>query len=527
MESRSFKLPEIPALEQTPLVQRLLQIILEQQRRIEQLEEEVHKLKGATVKPKLKPSQMDKETAPQEEREEKECSKPGPKRKKTQELTIHRTEIVKAEGVLAGSTFKGYEDYVVQELLIQPYNTCYRLEQWQTPEGKYTSAKVPQALRGGHYGLTLVSYLLYQYYHQHVTQPLLLEQLGEWGIEISAGQLSQLLTEGQEDFHREKQGLLSAGIEVSRYLQTDDTGARHRGKNGYCTYIGNELFAWFESTQSKSRVNFLELLRAEHTDYVVNAGALEYMQRQGLPQAQLTVLESHGGGFADQATWEAHLAALGIKGHRHVTLATEGALMGSLLAHGFPVDMAIVSDDAGQFNVFQHALCWIHAERSTNRLIPLNDNHRKAQAWIRKQPWSLYADLKAYQAAPNEALKTAIGTGFEQVCTTQTDFETLNQALRRLHRNKAELLLVLEKPWLPLHNNLSERDIREYVKKRKISGSTRSELGRRCRDTFTSLKKTCRKHGIAFWEYLKDRISGKNAILPLPEIIRQAAQAKT
>jgi hypothetical protein len=164
-----------------------------------------------------------------------------------------------------------------------------------------------------------------------VTQPLLLEQLGEWGIEISAGQLSQLLTEGQEDFHREKQGLLAAGIELSRYLQTDDTGARHRGKNGYCTYIGNELFAWFESTQSKSRVNFLELLRAEHTDYVVNAGALEYMQRQGLPQAQLTVLESHGGGFADQATWEAHLAALGSKGHRHVTLATEGALMGSLL----------------------------------------------------------------------------------------------------------------------------------------------------------------------------------------------------
>ena len=91
--------------------------------------------------------------------------------------------------------------------------------------------------------------------------------------------------------------------------------------------------------------------------------------------------------------------------------------------------------------------------------------------------------------------------------------------------NKAELLGVWEKPWLPLHNNLSECDIREYVKKRKISGSTRSEQGRRCRDTFTSLKKTCRKHGIAFWGYLIDRISCANTILPLPDIIRQAAQA--
>jgi hypothetical protein len=161
-----------------------------------------------------------------------------------------------------------------------------------------------------------------------------------------------------------------------------------------------------------------------------------------------------------------------------------------------------------------------------NRLIPFNDTPRKAQTWVQRQIWNLYTDLKTYQAAPTETLKQAISQGFDHLCATQTDFETLNQALQRLHQNKAELLLVLEKPWLPLHNNLSERDIREYVKKRKISGSTRSDLGRRCRDTFASLKKTCRKHAISFWEYLKDRVSGKNALLPLPEIIRQAAQAR-
>ena len=243
--------------------------------------------------------------------------------------------------------------------------------------------------------------------------------------------------------------LLGAGIEVSRYLHSDDTGARHAGKNGYCTHIGNELFAWFSSTESKSRVNFLELLRAEHADYVINAGAVEYMAARGLAQPKLAVLEAHGGRFATKEQWCAHLEALDITGKRHVAIATEGALMGSLLAHGFPTTMSIVSDDAGQFNVFDHALCWIHAERAINRLIPFNETHRKALAWVRTQIWDLYADLKSYKTAPNERDKQEISERFDELCVVKTDFETLNQALRRLHRNKAELLRVLEKPWLP------------------------------------------------------------------------------
>lgn len=526
-----LKLSEIPEAEQTPRVRHLLQIIMQQQEEIQALKDEVQRLKGLKGKPKIEPSRLEAE-ANQEENSEGETDprtsqrKKRKKRKKTAQLTIHHDEVVKAEAVPAGAVFKGYQDYVVQDLLIRPDNTRYRLEQWQTADGSYVIAPVPEAVRGRHYGPTLISYILHQYHHQHVTQPLLLEQLWELGIEISAGQLSRILTEDQETFHEEKAKVLDVGIETARYLQTDDTGARHRGQNGYCTYIGNELFAWFASTQSKSRINFLELLRATHQDYVVNAGALEYMARQGLPKVKLAVLETQGGGFATKARWQAHLKGLGITGPRHVRIATEGALMGSLLAQGFPVDMAIVSDDAGQFNVFEHALCWIHAERGIHRLIPLNDAHRRAQSWIRRQMWNVYADIKAYQTAPNAALKAKISADFDALCATHTSFTTLNQALKRLHRNKAELLLVLDKPWLPLHNNLSERDIREYVKKRKISGSTRSELGRQCRDTFTSLKKTCRKHGISFWEYRKDRVSRVNAIMPLPDVIRQAAQAQ-
>jgi len=531
--AKGIKLPELTKAELTPAVVKLLELVQElaekvqlQEEEIARLKDEIAVLKKQKKRPKIKPSKMDDDTkgSGAGNTGSPRSRSGGTKSKKTQDLEIHHSEVVKVEGVQEDWTFKGHEQYVVQDLRIEPDNTCYLLEQWERPDGTYVIAKAPA---GGHYRATLVSYILHQYHHQHVTQPLLLEQLKELGFKISSGKLSEILIEGKEGFHREKDELLAAGKEVSSYLQTDDTGARHKGKNGYCTYIGNDLFAWFESTESKSRVNFLDLLRAEHKDYVVNAGALEYMQQQGLPKAKVAVLEAHGGVFANRDAWTKHLSTLGIEGKRHVAIATEGALMGSLLAHGFPTEMAIVSDDAGQFNVFRHGLCWVHAERVIVRIIPLNETHRKEQQWVRTQIWDLYADLKVYKTAPTEALKEDIDARFEELCATRTSFATLGQALKRLYRNKAELLLVLEKPWLPIHNNLSESDIREYVKKRKISGSTRSDTGRRCRDTFTSLKKTCRKHGICFWDYLKDRVSGRNTIPPLAEYIRQAAHSRT
>jgi hypothetical protein len=147
--------------------------------------------------------------------------------------------------------------------------------------------------------------------------------------------------------------------------------------------------------------------------------------------------------------------------------------------------------------VLTHGLCWIHAERLIHQLIPLNEQHREDQQAICAQVWDFCTDLKKYQQAPLADKKAELDRRFDEIFTTKTRFETLNQVLKRLHRNKSELLLVLERPEVPLHTHDSERDIRDYVKKRKVSGGTRSDLGRRCRDTFASLKKTCRKLGVS------------------------------
>jgi hypothetical protein len=512
--------------------ERQLETIQQQQTRIEALKAEVARLKKLPKKPKIRPSTLPKDddesdhddsddtgASGQGETDDAKGKTPN-SRKRKKKLTIHKTQVIKPDNLPEGSRLLGYEDYTVQDLLIQAHNTLYRLARYQTPDGKALIGVLPEELQDSHFGITLKSYILYQYYHQRATQPLILQQLSEWEIDISSGQISRILTEDKECFHTEKDELLSAGINNSDYIHVDDTGSRHDGKNGYCTHIGNESFAWFSSTQSKSRINFLELLRGSAVDYTISPAALDYMRTQGLPQGPLAAIEhSVGQTFDDEAAWEEHLQQLKITKKRHIRIATEGALLGTLVICGFPPDLVIISDDAGQFNVLLHALCWIHAERVFQRILPLNDTHTKELNWVHTQIWEIYADLKRYKHDQDPDLKKAINAHFDELCKTKTSFATLNEALKRLAHNKKELLLVLERPDIPLHNNLSERDIREYVIKRKISGSTRSENGRRCRDTFTSLKKTCKKQGITFWGFLLDRLRRENRIPYLPDLL--------
>jgi len=185
--------------------------------------------------------------------------------------------------------------------------------------------------------------------------------------------------------------------------------------------------------------------------------------------------------------------------------------------------MVIHSDGAGQFNLFIHALCWKHAERP---LVKLKSYHAIQQKlWDEKMTafWSLYQQLKKFKLAPNPSLAAILDKQFDELCERVINFSSLNQVLEELKAKKQRLLVVLNRPNTSLHNNDSEREIREYAKRRKLSAGTRSENGRKARDTFLSLKKTCRKLGISFWEYLLDRLQGLNQIPLLSVVMQQKA----
>jgi hypothetical protein len=156
--------------------------------------------------------------------------------------------------------------------------------------------------------------------------------------------------------------------------------------------------------------------------------------------------------------------------------------------------------------------------------VGFNDEQREALEAVRTTLWALYRDLQGYKSAPTTEARETLSKRFDALCATRTCFSSLNHALDRMAQNKAELLRVLDRPELPLHNNLSEGDIREYVKRRKLSGGTRSESGRRSRDTFASLKKTCRKHDVSFWTFVNDRVRNEDQVPPLSDLIEARAE---
>jgi len=449
-------LPEIPEEEQSPLVKALLGLLEQYATRVASLEEtvaglkdDINVLKGEKKRPDFKPSGMDGGSGKKSgDTGKKPKQRAGSEKKsKPARSTIHQdVNIAPNTEIPPGSRFKGYRDFVVKDLLISPHNTRHRLERWVTPQGETLKAELPVALGGRHFGPDLVRFILYQSHHCQTTQPLLLEQLREYGLDISAGQIEWILSHGHEALHEEKDALLQAGLQSSSYMTVDDSGARHQGNNGYVTHIGNECFAWFKSTESKSRQNFLDILRAGHQDYCLSVDALGYMERQKLPAVPMVELRVRlGEGFENQVAWKEFLHSVHITGARHIRIATEGALLGSVMKHGFCHELVIVSDDAGQFDVLLHALYWIHAERLVHKTLPFNESHRQDIARVREQIWELYADLKAF---------------------------------------------------------------------------------RRCRDTFISLRKTCRKLEISFWDYLHDRSCLPESSIPqLSDLVRERASA--
>ena len=470
-----------------------------------ELRAEIAHLKDLPKRPRIGPSGMDKGTEPAKRDQPEDRRGRG---KVTPRVAID--EQVVYASVPPGSRFKGYEPFLVQDLVISVRATCYQRERWVTPDGGTVLAPLPTGI-AGHFGAELRRFVLMQYHQCQSTLPRLLVLLRSMGVAISQRQLQRLLTAKHDGFIAEAQNVLRAGLATANWVTVDDTGARHAAKNGFCTQIGDDRFTWFGTRASKSRLNFLDLLRAGHTDYVLNDAAYGYMRSQGLPAATIAHLKAQPEvRFDDTAGWLAHLDRLGLTALRVTPdpqrVATEGALWGSLQAHKFLCDAVVLSDDAGQFNIGRHALCWVHAERLVHRLDAFNDHHRAAQQQVRGLIWDFYASLKAYRLKPSQRQRLALRARFDRIVGRRTGFVTLDRLLVRLHANKDELLMVLQRPEIPLHTNGSENDIRCYVTRRKISAGTRSDAGRDCRDAFLSLAKTCSKLGIAVWDYLGSRL---------------------
>ena len=492
--------------------------------------DELARLKKLPPRPPQKPSGMDKATNQDRsggsaKNEEGEKSK---RRRGSQldKLTISETVVVRAKAP-AGSRHKGYEEIVVQDLNLSPQVTLYRRERWETPEGETIIAALDAGIVGG-YGPNLHRLILALHFSGQVTCERIVALLNGMGVEISKRQVVRLLTVKLETFRAEDAAVLKAGL-GGAYVTVDDTGARHAGKGGYTTQIGSDRFTAFRTGPSKSRLAFLSRLCGSTAFYVINDAALDYMKDRQLPQAAIDKLADHKGRiFSCPEDWERHLQALGLTDLKvapdPVLIASEGALWGAIRHQGLMQDTVIVSDDAGQFRVGVHALCWVHAERLVHKLVPANDKQRNAIEVAKRMIWWFYRCLKEYKLAPSPQQAEVLRARFDRIFKRAgTGYVMLDRLLRRLFRNKDALLRVLDRPEIPLNTNASENDIRAFVTKRKISGGTVSPQGRDARDIMLGLAKTCMKLKISFYAFLGSRlgIAGPQ-IPPLVQLIRPA-----
>ncbi len=425
---------------------------------------------------------------------------------------------------------KGYVDHTVREIVFHAEEVTYRCEVWRFPDGSRHVAPLPPGVATGReqYGPGVKALVIMLYYQCQSTIRRIVSILNDVGLDISARQVGRFLTADAGGIVAEQQEVLRAGMETASWINVDDTGARHKAKNGYCTAIGNDLFAHFRSSGSKSRLDFLEHLCAGEETCTVNEAALDYMRKRKLPRTVIERLASHGQRrFGSGDEWRAHLEALGIAGKKNqVKVATEGALWGTISDGGRIAGTVILSDDAGQFNVGDlQALCWIHAERNVSKLDGNTPYQHERVAPALDRMWKLYRSLARYRKRPTPLRKQVMETRFDRIFGMRTGYASLDRMLERLKANKDQLLRVLDHPETPLHTNKVENDIRDDVIRRKISFGTRSEAGRAARDAYTGGKKTCQKLGLPFRDYLRNRlgVAGAPDVPRLADLIRQRA----
>ena len=498
-----------------------LQTIVDQATEIQTLKDEVARLKNISPRPKLPPSCLEGSGRGSGGTNGGSSGRGKHSRKNKKGLNFHNQERLKPDHIPKDAVFKGTRKYDVQNLVCQAYNTRYIIERWQLPDGTYIEGQLPICVQG-HYGAELRAHVLMLAYSSRVPEELILEQLHRYKIVISAGQLHAMLTENHDNYHAEKKDILKAALESGR-IQTDEVGTRHQGKNCYTNVICNEFFVYLTTTDSKSRINFLKILAQDRNEYRFNQDAHDYLAvHKGAEQLIRALRLRQDFVINTENPEKAFLDELGYLNATEIRLMTEAGLFASLIEHGVPRDLNIHSDDAGQFEVFKHSLCWIHEERHYRKLIPAHPEMAVDIEKVRDDIWKLYKDLKVYKEAPTEQERIRLSQVFDNLFKPEqpTPYQVLNDRLALTYAKRNRLLFVLEHPTTSLHNNLSETGGRGAKVKSKISGGTRSDNGRRAWDTFGSLNLTCRRLGICFYEYLMDRFLGLKKISRLGDIVR-------
>jgi hypothetical protein len=428
------------------------------------------------------------------------------------------------------AVFKGYETVVVQDLVLRADTVAFEQEVWYSPsERRSYRARRPAGYEGA-VGPHLKALVVMLAYAGGMSETKLLELVQSTGVVLSAGTLSALLTEGRTAFADEARDVLRAGLGSTPYQHLDDTSTRVDGAGWYCHILCNELYTAYRTMPGKDRRTIVEVLRGGRpAAYRYDREAERHLAFLGLSAAAQTRVRAAmpRDRELDEATVTRLLdGPLGRLGPRQREQVREALAVAAYLADpDWPVVRTLICDDAPQFRGITEelALCWIHEGRHFKQLTPWLPQPRALLADILDRFWAYYRELLAYREHPTPEERTRLDARFDALFGTVTGYHELDRRLALTRDKKPELLLVLEHPDLPLHNNPAELGARQRVRKRDVSFGPRSPAGAAAWDIFMTLAATTRKLGLDFATYLIDRFTRAGQIPPLADLITARA----
>lgn len=498
----------------------------------QRLRDENNRLKGEQGKPTIK-ANAPKPSSPDYSSElERHPSHQRGKRTKRPPITSDRQQDLRVDptSLPPDAQFKGYEEVIVQDLVVRTDNVLFRKEKFYSPsQGTTYLAQLPSGYTG-EFGPGIRALAVIFAFACQMTEPKILAFFQHVGIHISAGEISNLVIKNHAPFHAEKDAVFEAGLRRSPWQHVDDTSTRVNGQTYHCHILTNPLHTTYLTLPSKARLSVLDALRnrqprlfrynddAETWLEAVNVSEKVRKKLRCLP-CEMDLDEVSLSQVLDE-----HIPNLGSQTRK--LLVDAMAVAAYQAQEEWPIVRLLLCDDAPQFKWLtdELALCWVHEGRHYKKLEPSVVLHQELLKSFMSDFWAYYDELLAYREQPTEAERARLEAGFDGLFAREPGYWALDECIRRTRSKKECLLMVLVHPEIELHNNPAELAARQRVRKRAISFGPRSGEGGAAWDTFMSLGATARKLGVNFFQYLHDRISGTSHIPPLSDLILERAK---
>jgi len=498
----------------------------------QRLRDEVNRLKGEQGKPEVKGNKKTKNISSEKERKSmkpRKLKSKRTKRKRQSELKVDQEKTLRIdEGELpADAEFKGYEAVVVQDIEIKPEVTRFKREKYYSPsEQRSYVAPLPKGYVG-QFGPKLKALVLMQYYSSGMSEPKIIDFVEQMGINLSPGTVSDWISKPSEEWLAEADEIVRVGLASTSWQHIDDTGTRVDGVNHYCHILCNPFYTAYATRRHKNRLTVIAVLQnSEQPVYLYNEQTQEWLKQFGVPKWTWELIGKWPQNelLTDEQARQLLAGELSarLNSQQQARILEAGALTAYYAQDRYPVIPILVSDDAPQFaNLAQsQMLCWIHEGRHYKKLTPRIAYHRTIWQQVQTEFWAYYHKLQAYRSNPDLVQAAQLRTEFDTLFGQTTDYDALNQRLAATLARKAKLLVVLDHPAVPLHNNPAELGARQRVRKRDVSFGPRTQHGRVAWDTFMTIAETAKKLGVSFYHYVLDHFSQTHALPKLPDIIR-------